>query len=213
MAPFHTNNELPVIKVDLKLKAAYLSALGQLKATDPSSARGWLKRYQLVEKIITGRPPLYLAGLYPTEAAFFKGELGESRQSVYRNLRVAKYASADDIERYSASRLNLAIAYAEAVSGGPQDRIAFDRLKIRRPGTKGRALEHVTLAELRDSLATVVGRTSALPQVAIDAIDAAKSAGARATVVRKHLVVRVPLGRVTALVRALAALDFSESLG
>ena len=129
--------------------------------------------------------------------------------TLYRNLRVVKYASADDIEWYSPSRLNLAIAYVEAVNGGPRHRIHFDQLKIRRPGTKGRALEHVTLAELRESLATVIGRKSTLPQVATDTIGAAKQAGARATVVRKHLVVRVPLGRVGELVRALAALALS----
>lgn len=38
----------------------------------------------------------------------------KKRKSVYRNMRVAKYPNPDDIEKYTTSRLDLAITFVEA---------------------------------------------------------------------------------------------------
>ncbi len=155
-----------MIKVDLKLKKRYEIALAELK-----KASG-LSRYRVVSRIIESTPPLYLAGSIPTEAAFFRQVLEESRQSVYRLIRVAKHASDADFERYGLSVLDAAITYFEAAKGPSKKAIHFDTLRIlvrRDGGEVSKPLSEVSVAEVRNAISarkgTLKPEVTASPQI------------------------------------------------
>ena len=103
-----------VIRIDTKLRARYEAALARLEAAMRAEPSAFHAKYQAVAEIIEHEPPLYLAGSLATDAAFFKAVLRESRQSVWRHLRVAQLTTPEQVSRYSPSRLSLAIAYVEA---------------------------------------------------------------------------------------------------
>jgi hypothetical protein len=120
------------INVDKKLKALWDDEQKKLAQASGEAAHGWDDRYEAIAAILEHEPPLYLAGGYSTDLEFIKQVVHEDKTSLYRNLRVAKYASPDEIERYTVSRLDLAIAIVETKNGGPlQERtpIAFDKLR------------------------------------------------------------------------------------
>ncbi len=143
-----------MITVDLKLKKRYEIALAELK-----KASG-LSRYRVVSRIIESTPPLYLAGSIPNEGAFFKQVLQESRQSVYRLIRVAKHASDADFEKYGLSVLDAAITYFEATKGPSKKAIDFDTLRIlirRDEGEVSKPLSEVSVAEVRSAISARKG--------------------------------------------------------
>lgn len=147
-----------VVKIDAALARLYRDALSRLTRASTEGARSWDARYEAIAAITQHEPPLYLAGGYSTEGQFFEAHVHEDRTSVYRNMRVAKYATAADLERYGASVLDLAIAYLEATHGPTNGRAPVDFEKLRIPvGADGdtRPLSQVTAAELREALRRV----------------------------------------------------------
>ncbi len=142
------------MKVDLKLKKHYETALAELeKATG-------LSRYRVVSRIIESTPPLYLAASISSEAGFFEAVLKESRQSVYRLIRVAKRASDADFEKYGLSLLDAAITYLEAAKGPVKKAIDFDQVQvlIRRNGTEvSKPLSETSVAEVRSAISRYKG--------------------------------------------------------
>ena len=82
-----------VVKVDPNLKRLYQAALQMLAAATAAGAVAWHRRYEAVSAIIEHDPPLYMAGGFATDAAFFSTILQESRGAVTRNPKVAKLAT------------------------------------------------------------------------------------------------------------------------
>ena len=82
------------VKVDSSLKKLWTESSARLSKATAEGASSWDERYEAAIDIIEHEPPLYLAGGFSTEADFFAKVMNEQRVAVYRNMRVAKYATA-----------------------------------------------------------------------------------------------------------------------
>ncbi len=200
------------VKVDASLKKLWIETNARLTKATAEGASSWDQRYEAVIDIVEHEPPLYLAGGFATEADFIKAVLNENRPAVYRNMRVAKYATAKEIETFGASRLDAAITFIEAKNGGPlKGRTPIDFSTMRFPVDGGnKRLAELTVQDLRGAIAKLKGRaktsTKASPQAsAISALlSKAKLGGVFVDVRRNELVLRVPLDSVAAVGKALA---------
>ncbi len=205
-----------VVKVDASLKRLYAEALDQFEHASAEGAKSWDRRYEAVAEIIEHSPPLYLAGGFASEGDFFAQVLRENRQSVYRHMRVAKYATPDDIERYTSSRIDAAITFVETKNGGPlkgRNPIDFAKLRFafKREGKiVNKALADITMLELRDALALLKGReasskkASPLARALNDVLKRSKVKGASVSVSASQVILRLPIAGVDAVVAALA---------
>jgi hypothetical protein len=177
------------VAVDPVLKKLYAEALRRLERASAEGAQAWDVRYEVISDILEHQPPLYLAGGYSSDAQFFAKHVGEDRASVYRNIRVARYATPSDIELYTSSRLDRAITWLETKNGGPlagRNPIDFSKLRIpvlvrdgdsssdrsvrspRSPRSPRSArevvakpLSELSVADLNDAIALLKGREAA----------------------------------------------------
>jgi hypothetical protein len=201
------------VKVDESLKKLWAEANRRLTQATTEGVSAWDVRYEAVADIIEHEPPLYLAGGFSTESAFFAAVMKENRATVYRNMRVAKYATAKEIETYGASRLDAAISFIETKNGGPlKGRTPIDFGTIRFPIKEGtKRLSELTVEQLRAAIANLKGRkvlsTKASPEAkAIQTLLAkTKVKGLSVDVRRDVLVLRVPLPSVATVAKALAS--------
>lgn len=205
------------VKVDAGLKKLWTTALSRLKDASAQGARAWDVRYEAIADIVEHNPPLYLAGGMSTEAQFFEREVGESRQAAYRNMRVAKYASPADVERYTPTRIDLAITWVEARNHGPLNGhtpIAFDKLRFAfqqdgKTVTKG--LADITASELQQAIAQLKGhhvaskKASPVAQEVDALIKKAGVGGTTFSLTSKAIVLHVPLAGLAKVASALSA--------
>lgn len=204
------------MKIDKHLQALWKGEFAKLEKATSEGARDWDDRYEAIAAILDHQPPLYLAGGHSTDGAFIAAVVKEDKSSLYRNLRVARYASPADIEQYTPSRLDLAISLVEARNGGPlkaRTPIAFDKLRFavkEGEATTTLAFGDMTVEQLRLALALARGReaTSKKASPAASAVDAAlKKSGVKGvtfSVSKKTLALRIPLDAVAKVARALA---------
>ena len=201
------------VTIDPGLKTLWRDAQARYEKATTEGASAWDVRYEAIADIIEHQPPLYLAGGYATERAFFEKVVGENRTVVYRNVRVAKYASAKELERYGASVLDAAITFVEAKNGGPlKGRTPIDFATLRIPVKSGsKRLADSTVKELRAAIALLRGhaRASTKSSPEASAVDGLfKRAGVKGVTfdVRQHtLVLRVPLESIAVVGKALSA--------
>ncbi len=206
-----------VVRVDRKLKALYDEAMAKLHAAQSEGAHAWDDRYEALGAIIEHEPPLYLAAGFSTDLDFITS-VGEDKTSLYRNVRVAKYASPVEIERYGASRLDLAIALVEAQNGGPlkaRTPIAFEKLRftVKVAGKLAtKSFGDLKVEDLRAALALAKGREARSKQASpvslalTQAFKKAKVKDVTFTASAKRLVVRLPLDQVARVGAVLASL-------
>ena len=103
--------------------------------------------------MVTHQPPLYVFGGFKTAAEFFSECMKEDPRTASRYMRVAKYATPIEEEKYGVRKLDAAIAYLEAKHGPPSGAlpVAFDRVKVpaKTNGTLKRiALEAATIEQI-----------------------------------------------------------------
>lgn len=122
------------VKVDASLKRRYDALAAQIHAAQTKGASAFDSLWEAVGEIIEHEPPLFVVAGYATADEFFKERLGESRRNAFRYVRVAKFASPREEEKYGTTRLDAALSFLEAKLGAPLAHpplpIAFDRLKI-----------------------------------------------------------------------------------
>lgn len=122
------------VKVDASLKRRYDKLLAEVTAAQHKGASAFDALWEAVGAIVEHDPPLYAVAGYRNDAEFFEECLGESRRTAYRSIRIAKFASPRDEEKYGGTRLDAALTYLEAKLGSPLEHpplpVAFDRLKI-----------------------------------------------------------------------------------
>lgn len=205
-----------IVKVDVALKKLYAEAIRALERATAEGAKSWDVRYEAIGDIVEHEPPLYLAGGYSTETDFFAQVVQENRQSVYRNMRVAKYANPDEIEKYTTSKLDLAITSVETKNGGPlkgRNPIDFAKLRFafKRDGkTVTKSMNDVVVSELRDSIALLKGKEASSKKAsplakAIDAVlKKTNVKGASASVTASQVALRVPTADFDTVARAFA---------
>ncbi|MBK8259392.1 MAG: hypothetical protein IPK82_42895 [Polyangiaceae bacterium] len=121
------------LTVDKALKKKWQQALEVLQGAKREGAGAFDRQWEAIGAIIEHDPPLYLAGGMATIKAFLETHVGENERTARRLIRVAKYASPAEENRYGISKLDAAISFIEAQLGQPvQGRlpVAFDALRI-----------------------------------------------------------------------------------
>lgn len=204
------------IKIDRKLAAAWRAARAKLAKVSKEGAQDWDARYELIGAILEHEPPLYLAGGYATDADFIDQEVHEDRSNLFRNVRVARFASATDVQAYGPSKLDAAISLLEVQNGGPLKHGApVDFARLRCTFTDGgqtvtKSFRECSVAQLRSAIALAKGHqaTSHKASPAARAIAAVvKKSGAKGvtfSVSKGHVSFRVGLSDVARLGAALA---------
>jgi hypothetical protein len=136
------------VEIDRTLKKKWLAALDALEDAKREGAGAFDRQWEAVGAILEHDPPLYLAGGLSTNKAFLERHVGENERTARRMVRVAKYASPAEENRFGISKLDAAISFIEAKIGAPiQGRlpVAFDALRI--PAGKDNNAEHKPLAD------------------------------------------------------------------
>ena len=201
------------VTIDASLKKLWQDASAALAHATTEGAQAWDERYEVIADIVEHQPPLYLAGGFSSEKAFFETAVGEDRTTVYRNMRVAKYATSREVETYGASRLDAAITFVETKNGGAlKGRTPIDFSTLRFP-IKGatKKLADATVEELREAIATLKGRASASRKASPEAtaisslLTKNKLKNVTFDVRRDVVVLRVPLAALSTVGRALAS--------
>lgn len=152
------------VKIDASLKRRYDGLATIIRASKKRGASAFDALWEAVGEILEHEPPLYVVAGYRDAAEFFREELGETRRNGFRFVRVAKFASPREEEKYGTTKLDAALSYLEAKLGAPLAHpplpIAFDRLRIPvASGTKGaKRTESLAAARVED----VVAATRAL---------------------------------------------------
>ncbi len=121
-------------EVDAALKKAWADELHQLKANERGEMAAWDAMWEAVAAIANHRPPLYLAGGFADFRAFLRAYLPEeSERSASRNMRVAQFASPDEEEKYTVTKIANAIDYLATKFGPIEGRLPVDFEKLRIP--------------------------------------------------------------------------------
>jgi hypothetical protein len=142
------------LQVDRTLKRRWQAELETLERARRTGASAFDDLWESVAAIVEHDPPLYLAAGIATTKAFLERHVGESERTARRMMRIAKYASPAEENRYGTSKLDAILDYVEAKTGGPlKTRLPIDlgaiRLPVRRRGKPARlGLDDLTVAEI-----------------------------------------------------------------
>ncbi len=142
------------VKVDARLKKLWDKTLADIREAQQKGAGSFDRLWEAAASVVDHDPPLYVLGGYASAAEFFDQVLHEDERAARRFIRVARYATPAEEDKYGTSVLDAALGYVEARIGKPLDGplpVAFDRLKIEvnREGKKARLpLEQLTVAEI-----------------------------------------------------------------
>lgn len=204
------------VDVDKNLKHLWEAEARKLTQASKGEASSWDDRYEAIAAILEHEPPLYLAGGFSTDADFIKKVVREDKSSLYRNLRVAKYANPSEVELYTVSKLDLAIAIVETRNHGPlkgRTPIAFEKLRfpfLDGTETVTRSFPDMTVGQLRSALALARGRdvksknaSPAAKRIAA-ALKASGVKGVTFSVSTKTCSLRVPLEGLGRVAKALS---------
>jgi hypothetical protein len=211
--PRNLRSTKPVaVRIDPALQKLWREASTALAVATSQGAAAWDTRYETIAEIVEHQPPLYLGGGFSTDRAFFEKVVGEDKSTVYRNLRVAKYATPTELEAYGASKLDSAITFVETQNGGPlkgRTPIDFKALRFSTAGGK-KSLADASVAELRTAIASLKGRSKASKKASPEAaaigalLAKSKVKGVTFDLRSQTVVLRVPLAGVAAVGRALS---------
>jgi len=105
------------VRVDPERKWRFERLLGQMRRAGRKETAGFDEFWETVGEILDGE--LYVAGGYETARAFVAAEVKETLRTAQRNVRVAKYASPNQEQRYGTTLLDAALGCIEAKTGGP----------------------------------------------------------------------------------------------
>lgn len=144
------------IKIDRVLELAWDAAAAELAGAEREGAGAFDRKWETVDAIINHDPPLYLAGGIATTAEFFRQYCKDTTvRTALRLVRVARYASPVEEERYTISKLDAALGWIDVQTGGlAKGRIPVDFAKLRfsveRDGARTRVgLDEATVQEIR----------------------------------------------------------------
>jgi hypothetical protein len=146
-------------RADPARRARYKALAKQIAEAQKSSARQFDALYEAIGEVIEHE--LFLDGGFRSVNDYINAVIKEPPRTVLRNVRVAKYATAKEEERYGVAKLDAALAYIEAKMGGPAKgtlRVRFESLRI--PVVDGEERASLTLDEA--SVAQIRAATKAL---------------------------------------------------
>lgn len=121
------------VKIDAKLKKQWEAAASVLRDARRRGMSAFDELWETVAEVAEHEPPLYLAAGCATFKDFLERYVQEDERTARRNMRVARFASPDEEERYGVSKIDAALGYLEAKTGDElvgRLPVAFDKLKI-----------------------------------------------------------------------------------
>jgi hypothetical protein len=160
------------------LKRRWQEAVAQLERARREGAGAFDQLWETVDQIVSHDPPLYLAGGIATAKGFIERFTGETVRTAQRLMRVARYASPDEENRYGVSKLDAAISYVEAKLGAPaKGRVPIDfaalRIEVERGGAQHRlTLDQATVQEVQAALRALGRKRRPAPKRASPAVRA-----------------------------------------
>ena len=201
------------VAVDPALKKAWDAVAARLDAAEHEGAKAFDAIWEAAGEAVEHDPPLYVFGGYKTAAEFFAQRLHTDKRTAERNIRVAKYASPADEERYGSTNLDAGIRWLEAKHGPLAGRmpVAWDKLRIV-IGGKPVAFEKLTATQI-DGATRSLGKTKAPAHRARSAFEAAlkKHDVFKETRVNEHAgrvsFTRVPIGSIALFAKTIAAVN------
>jgi hypothetical protein len=158
------------VKVAPALKAAYDKNMKVLASAQSQGAKAFDALWEAVDAIVNHEPPLYVVGDFATANQFFESVLKETPRTAQRNIRVARFATPAQEEKYGIATLDAALAYLQAKNGAPltgHHPIDFDALTIpvdSKGETKKKKLSDVTVRDLAAATAKLTGGARAKPK-------------------------------------------------
>lgn len=125
--------------VDVALKRRWGALSKVISSATHEEATDFDRKWEAVADIVFATPPLYLAGGFSTDKAFFEQYLKVDRSTGLRKARVARLATAADIEKYGDTKIDAVLDFLEAKTGGPvKSRLPIALPAVRIPvGSKG----------------------------------------------------------------------------
>ncbi len=128
-----------------KLWERHRRVIAKAIARDPHA---FDERWEAAAAIIEHEPPLYLIGGHQNAADFLRAVLREAPRTAFRNIRVAKYASAAQREKLGVSKIDAALSFLEAKTGKPLGKsLPTELKKLRIPVADRGRKATVTLAD------------------------------------------------------------------
>jgi len=147
------------VAVDPSLKKAWDAVAKRLDAAEHFGSSAFDELWEAAADAVDHEPPLYVFGGYKTAAEFFEQRLHTDARTAQRNIRVARYASPAEEERYGTTNLDAALGWLEAKHGplGGRLPVAFDKLRIEVDG-KATSFEKLTAAQINAATRALRGK-------------------------------------------------------
>lgn len=134
--------------MDRVLKQRWERTFSLMKSAKLKGASAFDELWEAVGEVVEHEPPLYLAGGFATAKAFFAANFEETERTAYRNIRVAKYASPAEEEKFGVAKLDLVLGYIEAKLGAPaKGRLPVDFASLKIPVERDGKMHHVGIAD------------------------------------------------------------------
>ncbi|CAN5771721.1 hypothetical protein BH09MYX1_BH09MYX1_67270 [soil metagenome] len=204
-----------VVKGDAKLKKAYDTLVAVISESSRHEKLDFDRRWEAAGAIVEHDPPLYVIGGHRNQEEFFRAVMKEEPRTARRYVRVAKFASPSEEEKYGVQILDAALGFIEAKLGHPLEHpplpIAFDKLRV--PVAEGtKPLADATLVEITGATSNLTSGARKKPKTPARAA-LEKSLGAVDSLAEVRVAERsglisfegVPLAAMTRFARAILA--------
>ena len=161
-----------VVKVDAKLKKAYDDLVAVISKASRTEMEDFDRRWEAAGAIVDHDPPLYVVGGHRNAAEFFRAVMKEEPRSASRYVRVAKFASPRDEERYGVAKLDAALGFVEAKLGKPLAHpplpVALDRIRVpvENAETATKSLDDASVAEITAATGKLTSASRKKPKTA-----------------------------------------------
>lgn len=132
--------ETKLVRATAALKKEFGKIQAALRKLRGQGTESFDALYELIGRVLTSDPPVYVGGGYRTKEAFIAAELpGETLRSVKRNVLVARCFSPEEEARHGIAFLEEVGLYARDLTGAaePPPAIDLDKLAIAVPGKGG----------------------------------------------------------------------------
>lgn len=179
-----------VVKVDADLKRRWDALLQVIDDASQKEKLDFDRRWEAAGEIVDHDPPLYVVGGYENAAEFYREYMKEEPRTARRYVRVAKFASPREEERYGLQRLDAALGFIEAKIGKslehPPLPVAFDKLRVP-VGDGTKLVADATVAEITAATRKLTSASRKKPaSAARSAVEKALAAIASLANVRVH---------------------------
>jgi len=132
--------EHKLVRANAALKKEFAKVQAAMRKLRGEGTQSFDALYEMVGRVLTTDPPLYVGGGYRTKEDFIAKELpGETLRSVQRNVLVARCFSPQEEAKHGIAFLEEVALYAKELTGAaePPPAIDLDKLAFTLPGKGG----------------------------------------------------------------------------